>query len=508
VIAPPGFSFRFSARTHRHAVRWAAVAILLLAAGLRLAALGRDARFHPDEALFATFARNAAVQGDWLLHGNLDKPPLAIYASAMGMALFGVQPLPDGVLNLDVAVGEFAARLPAALAGVVWVAVVMALARRLYRRDVFALWAGLFAACSPMAILFSASAFTDGWMLLWMTAALWALAAGRWGWSGVALALAFATKPQGLVYLPLVIGLGWALRTLAWRGLTRLLVPLAVGIGMVALWDGLRAGSPSLFALAAANNAPSGLVPPAEWAARAGDWLAYGRGLFGPISAFFGLLIIVFLGRSLVRRPRTPGMNADLVLAVFVLVYALAHLVIGLNVYDRYWLPLLPPLLLLAVRAGVWAYAALSRLIMRAELQAVAVILALAVLAFGADAAGGNPGYSGGVGDSFARQPAVDEAAAWLSGQPVATVIYDRWLGWQLGYYLGAWSDKRLTYFPAPDALVTAALALDETGPRYLPIPLSANAAPWIDALTAAGFGVDEAEAIRGITIWRITPPD
>ena len=506
MIAPPGFTFRFSPRTHRHAVRWAAVAILLLAAGLRFAALGRDARFHPDEALFATFARNAAVQGDWLLRGNLDKPPLAIYASALGMALFGVQPLPNGVLDLDVNRGEWAARLPSALAGVAWVAVVMALARRVYRRDVFALWAGLFAACSPMAILFGASAFTDGWLLLWLTTALWAAAGGRWGWSGVALALAFATKQQGLAYVPLVIGLGWALRTLSWRGLARLFVPLAVGIGLIALWDGLRTESPSLFALAAANNAPAGWSV-ADLGLRAAEWLAYGRRLFGAVSVFFAGLILVYEIRSLFRRPRTPGMNADLVFAVFALAYFAAHLLLGFNLYDRYWLPLLPPLLLLAVRSGIWLYSALSRLILRAELQAVAAIMALALVATGFDAAAGNAGYEGGAADSFAPQPAVDEAAAWLASQHVAAVVYDRWLGWQLGYDLGAWSDKRLTYFPAPDALVTAALALDEPEPRYLPVPLTVDARPWLDALEEAGFTVSEAFRARGVIVYQIDPP-
>jgi hypothetical protein len=52
--------------------------ILLLGIGLRFHALARDMRFHPDEALFATFARAAAVKGDWLLHGSLDKTPLPV----------------------------------------------------------------------------------------------------------------------------------------------------------------------------------------------------------------------------------------------------------------------------------------------------------------------------------------------------------------------------------------------------------------------------------------------
>ncbi|MGQ9889291.1 MAG: hypothetical protein ACUVSX_12485, partial [Aggregatilineales bacterium] len=48
---------------------WAAAAVVLLGAALRLSALARPVTLHPDEALFSTFARAAAVNGDWLLPG-------------------------------------------------------------------------------------------------------------------------------------------------------------------------------------------------------------------------------------------------------------------------------------------------------------------------------------------------------------------------------------------------------------------------------------------------------
>jgi len=505
-VIQPGFSSSASPRTRRAAVRWAAVVIVLLGAGMRFAALTRDARFHPDEALFATFARGAAVHGDWLLTGELDKPPLALYASALSMALTGVRTNDAGVLDLDLRVGEFAARLPSALAGVVWVAVLMALARRLYRRPVFALWAGLLGALSPMAILFGASAFTDGWLLLWLTASLWAASGARWGLSGLLLGLAFATKAQGLVYAPLALGVGWALHGLSPRAAMRLLLPVIAAGGLLAAWDGLRAGSPPLFALAAARNAPGRLVRAAEVAPRALAWLASSRGLFGPSTALFALLIGAFNVRSLFRRPRTPAMTADLVLLSFTLGYALAHWLIAFNTYDRYWLPLVPPLALLAVRAGVWAYAGLSRFIPRAELQLVALALAAVLLASGLDAGNGKPGYNGG-DSSFAPQPAVDEAGRWLAGQHVAAVIYDPWLGWQLGYYLGAWSDKRRVYYPTPGALAAGARALDEREPRFLPVPNAVNQEPWLTALADAGFHAEIAFETGGVSIYRLEPP-
>ena len=96
--------------------------ILLAGAAIQFHALVQDVRFYPDEALFSTFARNAALNGDWLLHGDLDKTPLSIYASALSMNFVAAQTR-NGVLDFDPRLGEFAARLPGALASIVLIAV-------------------------------------------------------------------------------------------------------------------------------------------------------------------------------------------------------------------------------------------------------------------------------------------------------------------------------------------------------------------------------------------------
>ena len=107
--------------------------IILAGAAIQFHALVQDVRFYPDEALFSTFARNAALNGDWLLHGSLDKTPLSIYASALSMH-FVAASVQNGVLDFDPRLGEFAARLPGALASIVLTAIVYVLAQRLYRK--------------------------------------------------------------------------------------------------------------------------------------------------------------------------------------------------------------------------------------------------------------------------------------------------------------------------------------------------------------------------------------
>ena len=51
----------------------------------------------------------------------------------------------------------------------------------------------------------------------------------------------------------------------------------------------------------------------------------------------------------------------------------------------------------------------------------------------------------------MAGRLALMRLARHLNGKPVATVIYDPWLGWELGYYLGVWHDKRRVHYPDAD---------------------------------------------------------
>ena len=108
-----------------------------------------------------TFARGAAVQGDWLLSGSLDKPPLSIYLSALSMIAVGNSADAAGVLQLDVYAGEFAGKLPNVVFALLFTALMMRLAWKRYRDWPSACLAGLLSAASPYLAAFGAAAFTD-----------------------------------------------------------------------------------------------------------------------------------------------------------------------------------------------------------------------------------------------------------------------------------------------------------------------------------------------------------
>jgi hypothetical protein len=97
--------------------------------------------------------------------------------------------------------------------------------------------------------------------------------------------------------------------------------------------------------------------------------------------------------------------------------------------------------------------------------------------------------------------------AQHLNAKPVATVVYDRWLGWQLHYYLGQWTDKRLTYYPTPSAWVKDALALQETAVRYFVGVKGENVGAWLFVACEAGFGVALDWHQPPYSVYALTPP-
>ena len=461
--------------------------VLLLAALLLTQSLAHYERFHPDEAFFMTFARGAAVNGDWLLPGSLDKPPLSIYLNAVGLMLFAVDADANGVLYLDVYQGEFAARVTGVLQGVLLVALMMTVAKHLRIADDYPLFVGLLLALSPYLIAFAPTAFTDVPMLL-CGALAWLLALrGRGVWAGVAWALSFAAKPQAVFLLPLIL---LSLPRRCTLGFSMMCVP---GAALLLLWDAARPEN-SVFLLGASNNTPDNLlVPLVEWPERVGAWWGHVRWLFGD-----GLTtpVVLLLGVAALFAVNVRPKRTLLLCLLWLLGYALLHIVLRINIYDRYVLLALLPTVLVAA-LGLMAFSRSQPVL------GIVIIVAMAITSWqtatGKLFIGGDRGQYDGI----------NQLATELNAKPVATVIYDRWLGWQLGYYMGQWSDKRRVYYPTPDELATGAAKLKENGTRYLVAPSYIRVDEWLAALRSVGFTIRQDPQIRveGYQVYALTPP-
>jgi hypothetical protein len=110
-----------------------------------------------------------------------------------------------------------------------------------------------------------------------------------------------------------------------------------------------------------------------------------------------------------------------------------------------------------------------------------------------------------GIGGDTGKYAAMDELGAYLDTKPLGTIVYDHWLGWELGYYLGTWSDKRLTYYPDPMALAADARLQPDPAPRYFVAPIDIRVEDWLNALRDAGFEVHLDYQMERQVVYQIT---
>lgn len=480
--------------------------VLLLAAALYTGALISYDRFHPDEAFFMTFARNAAVKGDGWLHGSLDKPPLTIYLNAAALSFFALTTDQTGVLQLDVHRGEFAARITGLWITLLWIAVLMRFAWSLYHDQHVARFMGLLAVGSPLVIAFAPTAFMDIPMLLFATLALWGAAANRPIWSGLAFILAFSSKPQAIYFVPLILlilvdrNIEKPIGPSIPRQLARWITPLVLGGAILLAWDAGR-GETSVFVLGAANNLSQGSfwIERAAWADRFWEWLNYSQYLAGDASVVMMGLMIFYLGMSMYgQSPEAHWKRWDFTMLLWAIGYSAFHIVTRQNIYDRYLLFLIIPLGLVAARSLTY----LRRWNVENRLLPVfgAVALLLAVSAY-QTAMGSMP-----VGGDRGDYDEIDTLADYLNEWPVATVIYDRWLGWELNYYIGPWSNKRRVYYPTPEALAAGAVALPECGIRLFIAPDNKDSTLWLGALQKEQFRTGLVQQIGRFKTYEVVP--
>ncbi len=229
--------------------------IVVAAALLFIPGLGAVHLFDWDEINFAEIAREMIVTGDWLqpriaylpFH---EKPPLFMWLQAGCMTVFGT--------------GEFAARLPNALCGMLTLWLLYRIGDQLRGRAFGAMWALAYIG-SILPHLYFRSGIIDPWFNLFIFLGLHAIITlvqrdphrppgvlnarhdGLAWLAGLFLGLALLTKgPVGVLVPGLVIGVYWALRRfrpyLRWRRLLIIAGGTLLTAGTWALADLLRNG--------------------------------------------------------------------------------------------------------------------------------------------------------------------------------------------------------------------------------------------------------------------------
>ncbi len=459
--------------------------------------------FQADEALFATWAREIAIWRDPLLQMQpIDKPPLLFYLQALFYPLFG--PV------------EFAARWPNWIASLLLVPLTGVLAWKLYRRPGTAVLAAALIALFPLSIQFSPTVFTDPLLTFLLITGCTVVAGQKPGWAGLFFGLALITKYQAMLFLPLLVGLGWAMGW-CWRHWFRGYAGLLLPVGLFFAWAMARTGSFALWQTQISNFGGVRLSWSWEIWRRFWDWVALWQTAVSPL--IFFLLISAtawFLFQHLrptqtcqvssaagnVRRNRPDRSQADRFILIFILGYGLFHWLWAIPAWDRYLLPLLPLMALLLARAYGDLLAHLPAAAPVWQVRGVLVILALVLVSASWSARNGR--YPLG---SFPQADlGAAEVAAALADAPYGTVLYDHWFSWQWRYHL---FDKRVfvSWFPHGDALAADLAAFAQDGsPRYLALPNTAVAQPIIRTVQEAGFGLTAVTQSDHIVLFKINP--
>ncbi len=485
---------------HSISVSWKAPAYrlicgVLLTAGLllRLHPLTAN-RFHPDEALYAYWGLQIATGADPMLEGYpVDKPPAFPYLLALMFRLFGAS--------------ELTARLPSLTASMVSLVLVEHIARRVYGKEAAILALGLLA-FSPFDISFAITAFTDPLMTAWVLAGLAAAAAGRPLLAGALAGAAFATKQQGIFFLPLMAlaGIWWerfhskqdvpaagkdigqVLRLWWVRGIAGFLLAFAPAL----VWDLMRLRRPEYFEQSLISYGGLSLAPWSEWGERAANWAGWlGRFWGSPALNVLAILALTWLVWNNLRAWRKSRLSAeaafDLLTAGFSLLFLLGHWLVRFHTWDRYLLGLVP---LAAVLVGRAFSFVLSRRWMQVRLPAALGVLALLVLlvlspagqaALGAYPAGGDHGAYWGI----------DQVAEYLRAHvPANAVIHHHWLGWHYLYYLYG-APYAFQWYTSPEEVAERVRAWSDV-PHWIVFPMCREWEPVAGALKAAGLSLQE----------------
>ncbi len=514
-------------RALRVDLHWAsALSVLLVAASLRGLPLLTH-RFHPDEALYASFARLVASGRDPLLTSVVvDKPPLSIYLNALSVLLFGGN--------------EFAVRLPTYFASVVSVALLLALARRLYAAPAAHLAAWLFA-LSPFAILFSITVFIDPLLTALILWGWWAATQREPRALALAFALAFATKQTALLFLPLSLALYLVrlprpgaddfpatLRQL-WIALRAILIGLFICLLIIFGWDLIRQGPIGFWSQGYSDNVPNRLIRANELIPRLQAWFALLH--YFTASRVFNLILLLGLPFLLWRSFRSPSRAAlaDLLITNYVLLYLALYTFLPFPVWDRYLVPLIPLLALVAARGlwqlayglwriahhfsfftfqfsprlGIWVlgFGNLSLDLLPVMLCLLLIQPALTAMRSGYPIGGDHGAYAG-----------IDDAARFIHTLPTGGVLYDHWLSWEWNFYLFD-GPLYVAWFPTPAALAADLQSFGRASPRYLAVPSWEADSELRAAAAQVGFEFIPvhtslwADGSPAFTIYQLAPP-
>lgn len=413
---------------------WTILFILFVSFAFQLKYLGLHA-LHLDEGLYAGWALRVFERGDLFLNGaqGVDKPPLLFYLQAIGYALFGVS--------------ANTARVPSLLAGLGSVYLVYLIGKN-YFSKLAGLSGAFLLAISPLHIAYSVSAFTDSLLVFWILFSLYFLGNKRFTAAGAAWGLALATKQFALLVLPALL-LVILIQTQAWEkdkwaetwpAIKSFLKGLGWVVGSLLLIS-LFSNPPIGFLFKAVAVQKEILAKPQGLLTKTLIWMPLFKLFFQTMLVNITVLFFLVLALGIVvfkvmRNPgyiRTEEGKGILSLGLILIFYFGGLMKVNFRIYQRYLLPLLPFVCLLAG----FAFSATLNLLRSWQLprafQNVFFIILVGlgmVLGLSAPRTLGLEYFEGAPQDGI-------ESVAWYvaHGMGRAPVVFTRDFGWCYNFY-------------------------------------------------------------------------
>ena len=91
------------------------------------------------------------------------------------------------------------------------------------------------------------------------------------------------------------------------------------------------------------------------------------------------------------------------------------------------------------------------------------------------------------IGSDHGANDGIEQVADYLKALSPGTVVYDHWLAWQLGYYMGD-GFAYLAYFDTPAALADDLRVFAHGDDRYVIFPAREAPDKVIDAIAQVGY--------------------
>ncbi len=182
-------------------------------------------------------------------------------------------------------------------------------------------------------------------------------------------------------------------------------------------------------------------------------WLSFLPYFFGPIVGLIGLMGLPSLLRA---SPRARW------LLLWLLAMLALHWLLDFPIWDRYFLLLVPIAALVLGQAIGQLVDWVSDHLVTSEMPHAAggvsplhpstllILATVTIVALPFSVAAAESQYP--IGGDHGANDGIDQVAAFLKTLPSGTVLYDHWLAWELGYYVGE-GFVYVSYFDTPAAL-------------------------------------------------------